>query len=90
VLFSVAAILLAGSSAVNARDLLSPTNLNHPTPRLTEAAWTVPLTQPTFTTSYGQSSKICSISGLGHTSYCVVRSWQQRVAVQPSLLTAVD
>jgi hypothetical protein len=58
-------------------------------PRIIDASWTMPM-GPTFTTSYGQSSNICSISGLGHTSHCVVRSWQQRVAMQPGLVMPID
>jgi hypothetical protein len=88
-LLSVATIILAAVPAAQARDLLAPSNLTHPTPRIVQASWTMSTERP-FTTSYGRSGNVCTISGLGHTSHCTMYSWEQRVAMQPSLSLAMD
>jgi hypothetical protein len=89
VLFSVAAIALAGAPAAQARDLLAPSNIGHPVARIMQASWTMPAQRP-FTTTYGRSGNVCSISGLGHTSHCVMLSWPQREAMRPGFAIVAD
>lgn len=63
-------------SGAQARDLLAPSNIGN---RPSVAAVVLPTSvKEPFSVTRGQASHVCSISGLGHTSVCAVRGWEQR------------
>ena len=75
------------ATEVSARDLLSagsPIKSVVRTAALTDLADIYP--EP-FTTTRGKSSYVCSISGLGHTSNCVMRTWAERSGFAPRTAT---
>lgn len=71
----VGASLIA--TEVSARDLLSAGN---PPKAAVQKVAVVDLSlyPKPFTTTRGKASYVCSISGLGHTSRCVIRTWAER------------
>ena len=86
---SVCALVLVSfvATEVSARDLLSARNPAKPVVRAVAMTGTATYPEP-FTTTRGKSSYVCSISGLGETARCVVRTWPERRGM--SLRTATN
>ncbi len=78
ILMAAISVAVCIATPIQARDLLAPSNLKRVASPVTRTITAEVEHNAPFTTSFGKPAYVCSISGLGRTSTCVMRSWAER------------